>query len=60
MLSEMSQHFTLLAGDLVLTGTPAGVGPLQQADQLELTMLPWLRVQTQVDNSAELSSEEQS
>ncbi len=28
IISEMSQFFTLLPGDLVLTGTPAGVGPL--------------------------------
>jgi len=49
MLSEMSQHFTLLPGDLVLTGTPAGVGPLHQQDKLELTLLPWLQVQTVVN-----------
>ncbi len=48
MLSEMSQHFTLLPGDLVLTGTPAGVGPLQNQDKLELTLSPWLQVQTAV------------
>lgn len=48
MLSEMSRHFTLLPGDIVLTGTPAGVGPLQAQDQLELTLLPWLQVQTTV------------
>lgn len=49
MISEMSQHFTLLPGDLVLTGTPAGVGPLQSQDTLELTLLPWLQVQTVVN-----------
>lgn len=48
MLSEMSQHFTLLPGDMVLTGTPAGVGPLQDQDKLELTLSPWLQVQTAV------------
>jgi 2-keto-4-pentenoate hydratase/2-oxohepta-3-ene-1,7-dioic acid hydratase in catechol pathway len=49
MMSEMSQHFTLLPGDIVLTGTPAGVGPLQAQDKLELTLLPWLQVQTAVN-----------
>lgn len=38
LLSEMSQHFTLLAGDIVLTGTPAGVGPLQPMDELQLCL----------------------
>lgn len=38
LLSEMSQHFTLLAGDIILTGTPAGVGPLQANDELQLSL----------------------
>lgn len=38
MLSEMSQWFSLEAGDVVLTGTPAGVGPLTPGDSLHLTM----------------------
>ena len=38
LLSEMSQHFTLLAGDVILTGTPAGVGPLQPNDELQLSL----------------------
>ncbi len=29
------QHFPVSAGDLLLTGTPAGVGPLQRGDRLE-------------------------
>ena len=28
LTAAISQHFTLLPGDLILTGTPAGVGPL--------------------------------
>lgn len=46
-ISEMSQHFTLMPGDIVLTGTPAGVGPLHAGDKLELTMGS-LSVTTQV------------
>jgi 2-keto-4-pentenoate hydratase/2-oxohepta-3-ene-1,7-dioic acid hydratase in catechol pathway len=34
LISFMSQSFTLLPGDVVLTGTPAGVGPLQEGDEL--------------------------
>ncbi len=48
MLVEMSQWFTLLPGDIVLTGTPAGVGPLQHQDQIQLTLSPWLDVLTTV------------
>lgn len=38
MISEMSQWFTLQPGDVVLTGTPAGVGPLLAGDQLQLKL----------------------
>ena len=31
-----SEHFGLCAGDLMYTGTPAGVGPLRDGDRLEL------------------------
>lgn len=34
LLCEISCNFTLLPGDIVSTGTPAGVGPLQAGDQL--------------------------
>ena len=36
MISELSKLFTLQAGDLIFTGTPAGVGPVLAGDQLEL------------------------
>jgi len=32
LISELSQLFTLHPGDVVFTGTPAGVGPLQEGD----------------------------
>ncbi len=38
LLSTISESFTLLPGDVVLTGTPAGVGPLLMGDQLTLKM----------------------
>ena len=36
LVSYISQHFTLLPGDVVLTGTPAGVGSLQPGDELKI------------------------
>jgi 2-keto-4-pentenoate hydratase/2-oxohepta-3-ene-1,7-dioic acid hydratase in catechol pathway len=35
LLSYASRFFTLLPGDLVFTGTPAGVGPVAKGDVLE-------------------------
>lgn len=31
-VAELSRYFTLLPGDLIYTGTPAGVGPVQRGD----------------------------
>lgn len=44
LLVALSRYFTLKAGDLVFTGTPAGVGPLQRDDQVraEIDGLPAL------------------
>jgi len=35
IISYVSQHITLRKGDLIYTGTPAGVGPVQIGDHLE-------------------------
>ena len=35
LVSYISQYFTLKTGDLLYTGTPAGVGPVQIGDHLE-------------------------
>ena len=35
LISEASNYFTLEAGDILLTGTPAGVGAVQSGDRLE-------------------------
>jgi 2-keto-4-pentenoate hydratase/2-oxohepta-3-ene-1,7-dioic acid hydratase in catechol pathway len=37
LVSYVSRHMTLEPGDLVLTGTPAGVGPLAAGDQVEIS-----------------------
>jgi len=38
LMAHISTHFTLRPGDVVLTGTPAGVGPLQAGDVLALSL----------------------
>jgi len=48
MIQYMAAHFSLLAGDVILTGTPAGVGPLTSGDQLVLELPGATRVETQV------------
>jgi 2-keto-4-pentenoate hydratase/2-oxohepta-3-ene-1,7-dioic acid hydratase in catechol pathway len=36
LVSFISNHLTLLPGDVILTGTPAGVGPIKSGDKLEV------------------------
>jgi len=36
LVAFISQYMTLLPGDVVLTGTPAGIGPLQPGDMVEV------------------------
>jgi 2-keto-4-pentenoate hydratase/2-oxohepta-3-ene-1,7-dioic acid hydratase in catechol pathway len=36
LISHISQTITLLPGDVVLTGTPPGVGPLEPGDNVEI------------------------
>lgn len=38
MISFLSEHFELAGGDVILSGTPAGVGPVQKGDALRLTI----------------------
>jgi len=46
LIAYCSRIFTLMPGDLLYTGTPEGVGPVQAGDQLEATVagVPPLRV----------------
>lgn len=35
LIAYISKYITLEQGDLILTGTPAGVGPVKRGDQIE-------------------------
>lgn len=48
LVAEISRHFTLLPGDMVLTGTPKGVGPLHSGDRLAARLGNFLMVRTEV------------
>lgn len=48
LLEEISQSFSLKPGDVVLTGTPAGVGPLVSGDQLSMQLQDRLTVEARV------------
>ena len=36
IVARVSQIMTLLPGDVIATGTPAGIGPLQPGDRVEV------------------------
>ncbi|MFZ5814069.1 MAG: fumarylacetoacetate hydrolase family protein [Bacillota bacterium] len=38
LLSHLSQIMTLMPGDLILTGTPKGVGPMKPGDLIEISI----------------------
>lgn len=50
LLVEMSRHFTLEPGDVILTGTPAGVGMLSPGVTMRLTLDDGFVVTTQVSS----------
>lgn len=49
LISYISDWFTLEPGDIVLTGTPAGVGELHAGDQLRAEIVDLLRVDTHAE-----------
>ena len=46
-----SQSLTLLPGDLILTGTPSGVGPIRAGDELVATVGDWPVLRNRVENA---------
>lgn len=49
LLSYISRFFSLQPGDVVLTGTPAGVGPLSNGDQLTARLVGLVEQSTEVE-----------
>ena len=48
LIQHICGHFSLQAGDVILTGTPVGVGPLAAGDGLELELVGHSRFSTRV------------
>lgn len=48
LIAFLSSRFTLKPGDLIYTGTPAGVGPLKGGDRLDLDLASQLQARFQV------------
>lgn len=46
LISHSSEFFTLEPGDVILTGTPAGVGPILPGDQLQVELADLLNIST--------------
>jgi 2-keto-4-pentenoate hydratase/2-oxohepta-3-ene-1,7-dioic acid hydratase in catechol pathway len=46
-----SESITLLPGDVILTGTPSGVGPIRAGDELEARISDWPSLQNGVINA---------
>ena len=51
LVSFASDSLTLLPGDVILTGTPSGVGPIRAGDQLEATIANWPTLRNRVANA---------
>ena len=47
-----SESLTLLPGDVILTGTPSGVGPIRAGDQLEAQIDNWPLLRNRVVSRA--------
>jgi 2-keto-4-pentenoate hydratase/2-oxohepta-3-ene-1,7-dioic acid hydratase in catechol pathway len=52
IISFASQRLSLMPGDVILTGTPSGVGPIRAGDQLEAKIGDWPVLRNAVTNSA--------
>ncbi len=48
LVEYISTHFTLKPGDVVLTGTPKGVGPLHPGDIIQIKLRNHIAIQTMI------------
>jgi 2-keto-4-pentenoate hydratase/2-oxohepta-3-ene-1,7-dioic acid hydratase in catechol pathway len=53
IVSFASQSLTLLPGDLIMTGTPSGVGPIRDGDELEARIGDWPPLRNRVTNASQ-------
>ena len=51
IVSFASQSLTLMPGDVILTGTPSGVGPIRAGDELEAQIGNWSPLRNRVSNA---------
>jgi len=51
IVSFASQSLTLLPGDLIMTGTPSGVGPIKEDDELVARIGDWPSLRNRVANA---------
>src|SRR5713101_2225557 len=51
IVSFASQSLTLIPGDVILTGTPSGVGPIRAGDKLEARIGDWSTLRNPVINA---------
>src|SRR2546430_2976514 len=56
IVSFASRAMTLMAGDVILTGTPSGVGAIRAGDELEAKIGDWPPLRNRVTNAREISS----
>src|SRR5437899_2096427 len=56
IVSFASRAMTLMPGDVILTGTPSGVGAIRAGDELEARIGDWPPLRNRVTNARELSS----
>ena len=38
VISKLSEHYRLEAGDIIMTGTPEGVAPIHPGDVMQIAM----------------------
>jgi 2-keto-4-pentenoate hydratase/2-oxohepta-3-ene-1,7-dioic acid hydratase in catechol pathway len=53
LVKYITSFFTLLPGDIVLTGTPAGVGPLKFGDTLRVSLSKLISCETVIQQAQE-------